>query len=211
MTTPEGQRPAGAPGPRWHGDGSASRPPGERDSAPGRDPQREIEEAPLVREGNELVQRGRRSVAPPPGFHAYAPFWRRCLAWGIDELLKTGLYLMIMLVVYAVTGGVPTASASEIDFQAVAPRLLLSMGYDWLFWSQGFSPGASLMGMRIVSPDGAPPGGRSAALRVAGSLISAAALFLGYAWMLWSPRRQTWHDTISRTLVVMTREEQPRP
>lgn len=168
-------------------------------------------EAPLVLAGNEPTQRSRRRELPPPaGYSTYAPFWRRCIAWAVDELVKTGIYLVITLALYVVAGSVPTASPAEIGFQALFPRLLLSMGYDWLFWSQGWTPGASLMGMRIVRLDGGVPGARSAAFRVVASLVSSTALFLGYLWMLWSPRRQTWHDILGRTFVVMDSKDEPQ-
>jgi uncharacterized RDD family membrane protein YckC len=32
--------------------------------------------------------------------------------------------------------------------------------------------------------------------------LSALALFLGYLWMLWEPRKRTWHDIVADSLVV---------
>ena len=186
--------------------------------------EQDAREAPLVLDGNESMRRlggGQqandqhrleprtaprvrlRRTPPPAGYVAYAPFWRRCVAFAVDELAKTGIYLGILVIVFAVTGSVPTADAADLDFADIAPRLLLSMGYDWMFWSQGWTPGSSLMGMRIVRADGGAPGPLFAAVRVAGSLVSAMALFVGFVWMLWSPRRQTWHDILARTMVVM--------
>ena len=34
------------------------------------------------------------------------------------------------------------------------------------------------------------------------SNLSALALFLGYLWMLWEPRKRTWHDIVANSLVV---------
>ena len=36
------------------------------------------------------------------------------------------------------------------------------------------------------------------------AFLSALALGLGYFWMLWDPRRQTWHDKAAGTVVVPT-------
>jgi len=208
VTNPDGPRPAGAPGPRWLGDGAMARP---SSATPVTDP--DAREAPFVVGGNEPMPRtvgahglehqtakvrGRR-IPPPAGYEAYAPFWRRCLAFAVDEIIKTSIYLII----FALTGSVPAADAANLSFADIAPRLLLSMGYDWMFWSQGWTPGTALMGIRIVRADGSAPGPLFAAVRVAGSLVSAMALFVGFAWMLWSPRRQTWHDILARTMVVM--------
>jgi uncharacterized RDD family membrane protein YckC len=33
-------------------------------------------------------------------------------------------------------------------------------------------------------------------------LLSALACFLGFFWMLWEPRKRTWHDIVANSLVV---------
>lgn len=43
----------------------------------------------------------------------------------------------------------------------------------------------------------------SAILReVVGKFLSSVVLLLGYLWMLWDPKKQTWHDKIARSVVV---------
>ncbi len=34
------------------------------------------------------------------------------------------------------------------------------------------------------------------------AIAPALALFLGYLWMLWEPRKRTWHDIVADSLVV---------
>jgi uncharacterized RDD family membrane protein YckC len=41
------------------------------------------------------------------------------------------------------------------------------------------------------------------------SNLSAIPLFLGYFWMLWEPRRRTWHDIVADSLVVRTTSYPP--
>jgi uncharacterized RDD family membrane protein YckC len=36
------------------------------------------------------------------------------------------------------------------------------------------------------------------------SSLSALPFFLGYLWMLWEPRKRTWHDIVADSLVVQT-------
>jgi uncharacterized RDD family membrane protein YckC len=38
-----------------------------------------------------------------------------------------------------------------------------------------------------------------------GKFVSAAVLFLGYFWMLWDPKKQTWHDKIAKSVVKKVR------
>jgi uncharacterized RDD family membrane protein YckC len=191
---------AGSPGPRWGGDGRSLDPVGRRAAGE--------QEEPIHARLLPGEERGRRKrPAPPPGAEDYAPAWRRAAAWLIDELTKTGIWLAIMLVIYVLTGGLP-AAATGSDLVALAPRAILSVGYDWLFWSQGWTPGTTVMGMRIVRGDGGPPGPRSALVRVGVSILSGGAFFIGYAWMFWHPRRQTWHDMAAGTFVVTLPQEE---
>ncbi|MGE3961843.1 MAG: RDD family protein [Dehalococcoidia bacterium] len=132
----------------------------------------------------------------------YASFFRRLGALVIDEITKSLVYLGILIMIAMLTGNLPDAPADPFDPAALAPRLLLSFGYDWIFWSQGWTPGASLMGIRIVRPDGAPPGAVRGAVRALIAIPSAGLFFLGYAWMLLSPRKQTWHDLAAGVYVV---------
>ena len=50
----------------------------------------------------------------------------------------------------------------------------------------------------------AAPGRRFLDWLLVGVLASALALFLGYLWMLWEPRKRTWHDIVADSLVVRT-------
>lgn len=80
---------------------------------------------------------------------------------------------------------------------------LLGMAYfvgSWLIL--GRSPGMALLGLRIVSEDGRPIGLGRVIVRFAGYVIGALPLLLGFAWALWDPRKQAWHDKLAGTLVL---------
>ncbi|MCK9486154.1 MAG: RDD family protein [Dehalococcoidia bacterium] len=177
---------AGHPGPRWEGDGSLGGP------LPG-----------AVPEGAaQAAMRGLRSHYAAATDREYASFARRLGAWVVDEAAKTLLWATIVITVTVITGNVPGSPSGDFDLVALAPRFVLSSGYDWLFWMHGWTPGANLLGVRIVRADGEPPGAGRAAARVAGSWLSGAAFFVGYVWMVRSRHRQTWHDSIAGTYVV---------
>ncbi len=169
----------GRPGPRWEAGGFPSATPSDRG-------------VPVV---------------PPSALRAsvqveYASFFRRLAAFLVDELAKAFVYLSIVLVV-AMFGGLPeSASSGEIDPVALLPRLLLSVGYDWIFWSQGWTPGTNALGIRIVRPDGSAPGPVRGGIRALVAIPSAFFFFVGYAWMLFNPRKQTWHDLAAGVYVV---------
>jgi uncharacterized RDD family membrane protein YckC len=70
-------------------------------------------------------------------------------------------------------------------------------------WGQTI--GKRCVGVRVVRATNLEtPGILLAAIRYIGRIISALFLLLGYFWMLWDSRRQTWHDKLSSTLVIRT-------
>lgn len=182
----------GHPGPRWDGDGSLGSPPREAPAAAGRAAE------PL------------RSPASEEAGPEYASFLRRAASFLLDELGKTLIWITIIVVITPLTGGVVETPSDSVDILALLPRVLLSVGYDWIFWTQGWTPGAVVMQIRIVDLEGRAPGPGRAAIRVAGSVLSAAAFFVGYAWMFRSRRRQTWHDVLAGTVVTRTPRDERR-
>lgn len=74
----------------------------------------------------------------------------------------------------------------------------------WAFWdSLGTSLGRSMVGIKIVARDGAPPGIRRGVIRaLVSQLASERVLLLGYLWALWDRERRTWHDHAAKTWAV---------
>jgi uncharacterized RDD family membrane protein YckC len=68
----------------------------------------------------------------------------------------------------------------------------------------GQTLGKRIVGIRVVDANGGQPGigfGRGVG-RYFARILSAIPLLLGYFWMLWDDRKQTWHDKLPSTLVV---------
>jgi uncharacterized RDD family membrane protein YckC len=63
----------------------------------------------------------------------------------------------------------------------------------------GTTPGMMFRGLQVASFSGAPPSPRQYLLRSLGYVLSAAAVFAGFAWSWWDEDHLTWHDRISRT------------
>ena len=60
-------------------------------------------------------------------------------------------------------------------------------------------------GVRVVDADtGAIIGIPRAIVRNLVRIVSGLVFGLGYLWMLWDPRKQTWHDKAANTVVVRT-------
>jgi uncharacterized RDD family membrane protein YckC len=98
------------------------------------------------------------------------------------------------------------AGCARARFQpAPGPFILVELAYFTYFHatSAGQSIGNKILGIRVLDAGT----GRSlpyarAFVRALMSNLSALPFFLGFFWMLWEPRRRTWHDIVADSLVV---------
>ena len=109
--------------------------------------------------------------------------------------------------------------AQFIDFVVLSvvaiPLAIVGSWASFLLWAayyvameggSGQTVGKRLVGLRVVDEDtGASIGRPRALVRHLGRIISFMALGLGYLWVLWDPRKQTWHDKMARAVVVRGR------
>jgi uncharacterized RDD family membrane protein YckC len=93
----------------------------------------------------------------------------------------------------------PTEKVGSALTWAATPFSIL---YLVLFWARGQTPGKWLLGVKIVRPDGNPPGMLRAALRFVGYIIASLPLKIGLLAILWDEQGKGWHDHIAGTLVV---------
>lgn len=70
-------------------------------------------------------------------------------------------------------------------------------------WGKTF--GKQLLGLRVVTTDGAPLGLGKAFLRYIGYMISIIPLAFGLLWVVFDPQKQGWHDRIAATYVIKER------
>ena len=129
-----------------------------------------------------------------------AGFGRRLAAQVIDVLWLLPLSVVLATIAGVVNGG-EMSLGGEMMSNIIGALIVL------LFWAdrQG-TPGKLVLGLVIVDAEtGLTPRFGRLVLRYLGYLLSALPLGLGYFWMLWDDRRQTWHDKLGGTLVLVTR------
>ncbi|MDQ4148459.1 MAG: RDD family protein [Actinomycetota bacterium] len=152
---------------------------------------------------------------PEPPRQELAGFWIRFGAALID-------WLLVSLVAGAIAGafgldfGLVRTPAPGGGFEArivTGPTELLSLVYFTYFHGTpaGQTVGNRVAGIRVVDQAafGTSIGYARAFLRVLVSYISGFVLLLGYLWMLWDDRKQTWHDKAARSSVVLARSDPP--
>lgn len=85
--------------------------------------------------------------------------------------------------------------------------ILLATWFLYLAWCWrhgGVTLGMRAWRVRLVFEDGETPGWGRCLVRFAVSLISAAALGLGFIWALFDRERRSWHDLASGSALVRT-------
>ena len=149
-----------------------------------------------------------------PERQRYAGFWRRLLAFVIDNLLFSALGLLFL---YSVYGSAFLRGDVRLDehrgYYGLSELLV-----DWLlpllltvfFWVRlEGTPGKLLLGCLVVDArSGARLSVGQAVVRYLAYLVSALPLGLGFLWIMWDRRKQGFHDKIAKTVVVLEDESQ---
>jgi uncharacterized RDD family membrane protein YckC len=154
-----------------------------------------------------------RPAAPPaPAFaagpprEALADFWRRLASTFIDWIL-IGVVAAAVGELFGVNVPAPPPANGDVYYfqPALGPFILVELAYFTWFHatSAGQSIGNRILGIRVLDAET----GRSlpyarAFVRALMSSLSALPCFLGFFWMLWEPRKRTWHDMVADSLVV---------
>ena len=123
----------------------------------------------------------------------YAGFWRRAGAFLLDEII-IGI------------AGTVLAGLSGDNGVAGLLNVVLGIAYFSIFeGTTGQTVGGMAAHVRVVDADaGTIIGIPRAIVRNIVRIFSGFVFGLGYFWMLWDRRKQTWHDKAANTVVVRT-------
>lgn len=147
------------------------------------------------------------SVPPPPGVPGghinhddLAGFWSRFVAHLCDGLNTMVIILPFNFVAMAVG---EKSGGGLVSYLGAAVSV-----YMLVRWTgeRGGSPLRVRYGVIVVDAnDGSFIGTRRAFFRWMMSLASQMVLLLGYLWVIWDPKKQTWHDKVANSVVVNRR------
>lgn len=126
---------------------------------------------------------------------------------GLTRRLAACLYdglvlLAVLMVAGALWVALARGAAPPGDWAFRLYLLAVSAAFFGIFWTRGETLGMRAWKLRIVGPEGAPPGWRRCLLRFAVALFSWAALGLGFLWVLVDRERLAWHDRASGTRLL---------
>jgi len=146
----------------------------------------------------------------------YGGFWRRSIAYLIDEAILYFISLILFLIGLLALGlkedMIANVLTSPDDLTRgmgvpgllyIAASLLAGMTYfTWFHGIAGRTPGKMLLGLRVIQASGEPMTPGVAFLRWVGYLISGLLFCLGFLWVAIDRRKQGWHDKIAATVVI---------
>jgi len=137
---------------------------------------------------------------------------RRLAALAYDFLLVIALWFFVGALMLLLSGGRLSSPDRPAWLLVLFQCTLLLTA--WLFFAWFWTHGGQTLGMRawrlkLVGIDGGPVRWRQAIVRFVAAVFSAAALGLGFLWVLIDPERRSWHDHLSGTRIVLVPKSSP--
>jgi uncharacterized RDD family membrane protein YckC len=179
-------------------------------------------QAPLTPTGYPYTQAPQATPTPPRQLpDSYAPYYVGFgprLAAGLIDFFFMGFFQAVPVLMYVlIASGGPTPPDFWAWILRAAPFLCLGLiifaAYHVVQWSVwGQTAGMSMLGMRVVGPDGEKPSLGRAMLRIMGYFFSLSIGGIGgFLLINFDPRHQGLHDKIAETYVVPERVGVPVP
>ncbi|MGA0863347.1 MAG: RDD family protein [Ilumatobacteraceae bacterium] len=134
------------------------------------------------------------------GGYVLAHFGWRLLAFLADVVNLLALFAGMVVVAAVVVFSWAPAAISGLTLFSLA---VATIWYRIKWEGAGGSPLRRAMGVWIVDETTLEPiGTQRGFARALVRLVSEFVLYLGYLWMLWDPKRQTWHDKVAKSIVI---------
>lgn len=151
-----------------------------------------------------MAAQSRRSVqpAPPPVEDLLAPISKRFIA-GLLDLCVVALALSVFVAVAHLTHQPILSGPIGPTLIGIAFGVLLVLYWTAYLRLLGSTAGMHWTGLRVLNLDCQPPDARQRWTRVVGTVLSAAAVGVGFLWSLFDEQHFSWHDRLSKTFVAL--------
>jgi uncharacterized RDD family membrane protein YckC len=143
-------------------------------------------------------------AAPPPE-PRYVGLATRAIAFALDAAVINVVAIVTALGVSLILSLVhlPSSLHTFLTGLAGAAFILWSVGYFVVFWSTtGQTPGARVMHVRVLTPEGTVLKPTRALVRCGATLLAALPLFAGFVPILFNARRRGLQDHLANTVVI---------
>ncbi|MEK8088817.1 RDD family protein [Thermithiobacillus plumbiphilus] len=143
------------------------------------------------------------AFSPVDGMPSVAPLWRRMAAIVYDMIVLGGLFIFDTLVAHVLVGTAIQHGLAKAVFQTVL--LFTAFAYFAYFWTHGGqTTGMKAWRIQLRNADASRLISlNQALLRFVVAMPAALLGGLGFLWMLFDPRRMTWHDRYSESQMFM--------
>ena len=139
-------------------------------------------------------------------YNNYAGFVKRLIAFIIDSIIiRVGIRLLFIRYIFTDTwSDFDTFEVSNLFHWHSLVAELVIMFYFILCESSAWQGtlGKRLMAMKVVDMQYRQISPQSAVIRYLSKYLSSAVLGLGFVWIIFSDKKQGWHDMIANTLVI---------
>ena len=144
------------------------------------------------------------TAVPPDARVPYAGIATRGVALAIDAALAQAIVFAIGAVIALIASLVGQVEPGTVaKALAAAGWVVIVGGWFVLFWTTaGQTPGMRLLGLRVVGPDGGPPGAARAVVRLIGLGLAIVPACAGFLPVLVDDRRRALQDFAARTVVL---------
>lgn len=132
----------------------------------------------------------------------YVGFWARFGAAIIDSILLVAITFPLLYMIYG------SQYWDSEEFILGVPDFIISWIFPFvatvLFWIyKSATPGKMALKARVVdAKTGNAPTAQQSIIRYIGYYISLLPLGLGYFWVGWDKKKQSWHDKLAGTVVI---------
>ena len=154
--------------------------------------------------GHKLYARRAESAGVPAGENwDYAGVLRRYMARWLDWLL-----LLLMGAAAALAANVLPADlrATALDTLGVLGWPLIGLYFVLFTGLRGQTPGKKALKVKVIDGRGNAPGLWRALLRETLGVAISYFLPLSYLWAIWDKKKQTFHDKIAGTYVILAED-----
>lgn len=135
----------------------------------------------------------------------YVGFWARFWAMLVDTLI---LMMVIYPIFYLIYGDAFMYEASNLSLTNNLINYVMPFFAILIFWHyKSATPGKMMIKATIVDATSyEQPSMKQYVIRNLGYIVSLLPLGLGYLWVGWDKRKQSWHDKMAHTLVVQPKK-----
>lgn len=168
--------------------------------------------SPQDNPSNEIpldVSEQQNNIQPDQKF-VLAGFWRRAVAVMIDYIVVMMLLSLFIVGLswFGIAQGWHLHGAQMqgvLLISQLVGALLIIWAYGVFMESKGLhaTVGKALLGLQVVNQNQQPIGFKQANVRFFGKILSTLFVFLGFIWAAFHRKKQTWHDLLAKTYVIL--------